>query len=114
MHELLRTADLTGFGSSVDNLSVRQRQCDADATVIRQLRITEVIAVASSESSTRKIDTECEQDGHVKATFISICPCQPDDQKEGKGSMDYQHNTHSEAFVNYWHDHHRGHGQVQL
>ena len=41
-----------GLGGSVDDLSGRQLLADAEATVIRQPGITEVIAVAASESST--------------------------------------------------------------
>ena len=36
--------------------------------------------MAASESSTLTIDTEGEQDGHVRVNCIGNCPVQPADQ----------------------------------
>ena len=60
------------LGVSVDNLSGRQLLDVDEATVIQQIAITEVIAVAASETSTCAIDTEGEQDGHIRSVSVAV------------------------------------------
>ena len=56
---------------------------------MRQPGNKEVIAVAASETSTRPIDTEGEQDGHERANCTGKCQVQPAGQlkKTERGTM---------------------------
>ena len=54
-----------GFDGSVNNMSGRQLLAVAEATVMQQPGINDVIAVTASESSTRTIDTDGEQDSQL-------------------------------------------------
>ena len=53
------------------------------------------------KSSTFTVDTEGEQDGHVRANAIGNCPVQPADQlkQKEKEAMVYQHDTHTAGIL---------------
>ena len=51
---------------------------------MQQPGINDVTVVTTSESSTRTIDTEGEQDNHVTANCIGSGPVQPADQLKSK------------------------------
>lgn len=61
-----------------------------------------MLAVPAGETPTCTIDTIFEQDGHVRPNYL----VQPTDQlkKKERGTMAYQHDIHSWAIVNRWHD----------
>ena len=84
-----RTGDSRAGSGSVDNLSGRQFLTDTEATIMQQSGIQKVIYVAANESSTRTIDSDSEQDGHVRVDRIGNCPIQPADQlkQQERGSM---------------------------
>ena len=85
-------------------MSSRQLLAVAEATVMQQSGIKEVIDEAANESSTCTTDTEGEQDGLVRVNCIGNCPVQPADQRKKKerGAMADQHDKHSGSIVNRW------------